>query len=128
MAHNDRAAYEAQTEKKTRAKLASQRSGLEFMAQAEIAAGKLQASPDWKPFLQLLQGELEVAKRGVEAEQMTLLDHRISNEEVVQARLRACILQSRADTLREVIELPLTMQEGGAKAAKALAKLDEASD
>ena len=128
MANNDRAAYDDMLTKRRRERLSSQRGGLEFMAQAEIAAGKLQVHPDWKPFLQILQGELEVAKQGLESEKMTFLDHRLDADAVSRSRLRACILQARINTLEEVIALPLGMQAGGAKAAEALDELDEASD
>lgn len=98
---------------------------LRGMAQEVPRMAALTGSIEWDHFLRYIEAHIKAAERQIEAKRnqaaaLVLVDEPAAK----QAAVLVAALTARAETLREVILLPVWIKENGERAAKLVAELE----
>lgn len=120
-------AYDRSDWKPQAQKVAAAKPMLHQLAVAAPRMETLTQSAEWNRYLQHLQAQVDIAKRGIEACVNGLTDPNITDpNEIFRLKITHAAFVARKQAFDEAMELPKQLIEAGDAAAKILAEIDPA--
>lgn len=122
----DRDEYDRMLARRAQERARDQAPELRRIGQAAVAAERLTGEATWDYFLTIVQDALEQTDRAIAEIQERIAAVEVVGDALTAAKVRLVQLESRAEALRQVIEIPRRVMELGEAATERLSLVERA--